>query len=393
MSLRDALLTHKPRETSGGPSANRYAFQRTWALCHALQLHESRQDYVLVLEYHDDVLVLDRLIDPTRADFFQVKTKKTGVWSLKKLLQIESKRKDKENPDTNAHAVGSAQATPRSILGRLIDHVRTLSPHVASLNLVSNAPFKVTLSAAPLSEDRESFVAADLDTAEASTLAQRLREELGLAEDPDWGTVGFTVSSISLLDHQTHGIGKLSALLDKRLPDGKFAVRPLFKTLADEIEVRSNCEWQPTSYEELSKKKAITRDQIEQYLKTAELAGSASANWASVQSQLTAEGISYRQIEEIQRGWERYEVERINRANVTVQQFRERLVTLVETAQSAEWSTMKELVDMVARNYAAQYSSDRYEQSYLHGAILFEQKANQGRKSPAAPPQPENTVL
>ena len=115
MPLADALLAHKPRETSGGPSANRFAYQRTWALCHALTLHEAEQDYVIVLEFHDDILVLDRLTEPTRAEFFQVKTKKSGIWTVSGLLQGASKK----DPTV---------AEAKSILGRLVDHVRLCAP-------------------------------------------------------------------------------------------------------------------------------------------------------------------------------------------------------------------------------------------------------------------------
>src|SRR5262245_8176528 len=122
MPLASALLAHKPRETSGASSANRFDYQRTWALCHALALHEGDEDYVVILEFHDDVLVLDRLSDPTRADFFQVKTKKSGTWSVSSLLHSSAK-KDAAAPEA------------QSILGRLVDHVKALRPDVRSLNL------------------------------------------------------------------------------------------------------------------------------------------------------------------------------------------------------------------------------------------------------------------
>ena len=86
MSLKDLLVTTKPRETSGPRSANRFDFQKSWALCRLLELHKSGKDYLIVFDYHDDVLVLDSCGDPNRIDFYQIKTKQSGHWTRRDLI-------------------------------------------------------------------------------------------------------------------------------------------------------------------------------------------------------------------------------------------------------------------------------------------------------------------
>jgi hypothetical protein len=86
MSLKDLIVQKKPRETSGPRSANRFDFQKSWALCRLLELHQSGQDYLIVFDYHDDVLVLDSATDPNRIDFYQIKTKQNGHWTRSALV-------------------------------------------------------------------------------------------------------------------------------------------------------------------------------------------------------------------------------------------------------------------------------------------------------------------
>ena len=67
-------------------------FQKDWAVCQLLELHETGDDYALVVERHDDVVVLDSPTEPRRADFTQVKTKDSGNWTVTQLLRVEKSK-------------------------------------------------------------------------------------------------------------------------------------------------------------------------------------------------------------------------------------------------------------------------------------------------------------
>ena len=144
-----ALLTHRPRESSGSSTANRFAYQRTWALCHLLELHERPDDYMLVMEFHDDVIVLDSATCPTAADFFQLKTLADKTWRLTSLLNPSTK-KTKKKGKSASNSVPSKQTEPASvssILGKLVEHtVRFGLQYVRTMNLVSNAKFDLEVA-------------------------------------------------------------------------------------------------------------------------------------------------------------------------------------------------------------------------------------------------------
>src|SRR6186713_2202824 len=94
-TLKEKLLQVRPRETSGSKTSKRFDFQKNWALCKLLECHKSGKPYALILDYHDDVLLLDSESDPKAVHFYQVKTKEDGHWTLTLLLK---RKKGKDGP-------------------------------------------------------------------------------------------------------------------------------------------------------------------------------------------------------------------------------------------------------------------------------------------------------
>jgi hypothetical protein len=84
-SLKDQM-TSQPRESGGSRASNRLDYQKDWALCHLLELHDTKTDYALIVEQHDDVAVLDSPQDPKRVDFYQIKTNWTVTVSTIALI-------------------------------------------------------------------------------------------------------------------------------------------------------------------------------------------------------------------------------------------------------------------------------------------------------------------
>ena len=236
-SFVEMLLGTPPRESAGGPSSNRHQFHRTWASCHLLKLHESGATYLLVMEYHDDVIVLDDDTDPQTDRFFQVKTKKTGSWTRTQLTTIEKKLRE-----------GSG---PRSILGKLMHQGIRFGSHVVGLTIVSNAAFNVEMKAHPPSTDREEVLVTELDDEEAEALRAAVQAELQCGDDLPWDKVSFWATGISLTDHETYGIGQLAKFLERRNPGCLVAVAPLFRTLRDELGRRGDAEHQPANFSDL----------------------------------------------------------------------------------------------------------------------------------------------
>jgi hypothetical protein len=401
-TLAEALLAHRPRETSGASSANRFGYQRTWALCHLLQLHEQPGDYVLILEFHDDILVLDNATDPKAADFYQVKTRNGGQWSRSDLTRVREKsaKKPKKNPRKPKAAAQQELPTPeppeapapRSILGKLIEHSHTFSSSVRSLNLVSNACFKIALSSAPTSAERDAF---SLDAATPTELAEfekALNAELQVQGSFPWPNVHCRCTPISLTDHETHAAGVLAGFLERRQPGGRFAVQPLYRAIAGEFARRATNEWQPSSFAELCEKKGLRRADLEEYLRHAIERPDPEEQLKAVVATLAAEGVSYRDVTALQEGWRSYDIGLTDMTDVFLQELRSRLRAIAEeVAESPAWKTLSEFMQAGQALYRSRHGAlvAPLTTAIVQGALLRELKNYEARKSAPANSQPQ----
>ena len=315
-SLLDRLVQTPPRETSGSRSANRFSYQKNWALCLLLELHGTRDNYVLILDFHDDVIVLDSDNNPTGVEFYQIKTKTKGEMSLQYLLD---KKED----------------NGLSILGKLFSNIAAFPDDTKSLNIVSTAPFGVTLAATSKKTDKTATLLSELSPNEIAKVMAALKEEHNLTTLPDIASiVWFIVSDLSLKDCDTHSRGKLSDFLQTTFPDKTFPVTTVYRTLISEIQRRNDWEQRPASVDDLLSVKAISKKQFETMLAAIPDNKNVDKAIADGISELRAENVSYQTVEAIRGAARQYEVERMEYSNQAIQKLRDDIIALLRSKKA-----------------------------------------------------------
>ena len=73
MSSLDKLASIHPKENAGASSSNRFEFQINWGLHRLLQLEKAHEDYVMILVYHDDIVICNSEKQEDYIDFYQIK--------------------------------------------------------------------------------------------------------------------------------------------------------------------------------------------------------------------------------------------------------------------------------------------------------------------------------
>jgi hypothetical protein len=315
MSLRDRLITIKPREVSGPRSANRFDFQKSWALCRLIDLHKSGADYVIVMDYHDDVLVLDSSTDPKQIDFYQIKTKDTGPWTKGDLLKRKiGKKKGLLSP-----------------LGKLVDHKLRFANDVHALHFVSNQAFKLTLKGAE-ADVVQNVCLKELDEKELAEILAKLKSEHSLPDNPDCiNCTNFSVTSLSIGGHAEHAMGVLGTYLGELYPDGKVLLPAIYRALCDEIKRKTNLEGLPSTFDELCSTRTIQRDEFQKFLMDVKPATEMNQQIALFTSQLQSEGYGFDEILQIQNAVRKLEIERMNKSDVILQRARTSIRKVVES--------------------------------------------------------------
>ncbi|MHB9133898.1 MAG: dsDNA nuclease domain-containing protein [Armatimonadota bacterium] len=247
-SAIDLLASIPPDETGGPTAKNRLDYQSDWTFCLLIRLHLQGKNYVVVCDYHDDVVVLDQSIASPTLDFYQVKTDTTKSWTINRLVK---RKKGKDGP------------LP-SILGKLFGHRSKFGEAVRSVNFVSHPPLSGnSLPQSP--EDRLFlFKASELSDGDRKQISSCLRQELDLTDDLELeDMLLFHKAGLDISRHDRDTIGELIEYLDKRDPALSYKPKPIYRTIASEISRRTRCEGVFDNPDDIQQLKSISRDDFE----------------------------------------------------------------------------------------------------------------------------------
>ncbi len=288
MPLKDTFAAIRPRETAGSRSADRFDYQRDWALCRLLQIHESGQSYLMVFDYHDDVLVLDSDEDPTKVAFFQVKTKSPSSWTISELTRAKR----------------GATGPGLSYMAKLYGNKVSFPDHTERLTFVSNAHVNCTLRNGSSAADQEEISFEEISETECDKLSAAVKQQCALSGDPDLsGLLVFNAAAISLKDHAGHAKGKVTEFLERLLPGKKIRPGAVYSGLAGEIVRRNHCTENCSSLQEVAEKKGLSRKAVESLLQEMQVYETEVALWPLIESRLNSEQCPFSRVAALRKRW------------------------------------------------------------------------------------------
>jgi Cap4 dsDNA endonuclease len=358
MTLRSKLLSIPPRENSGSISSNRFDYQKDWALCKLLELHESRTDYLVVFEYHDDIIILDSVLNPTKLQTYQIKTKKSGSWTLAALLKADT-----------------SSGQQLSFFGKLYNHFVNYPAEIDSINFVSNAYFNLKLN--PNGESGEGLLQIclkDLCIAEIEKTKSHILDHFHAPPIAGFEQcIFFHVTDLPILTHTEVTKSRLHDFVERMNPNAKYQPNVFYRTLFDEIKRKSTYEPNLSNFDDLVKRKGISKDDFARMIKCV-LESETKSVWIQAESRLNAEQISYTELRALERCWQQYHIERIGAGNDLLH----KIVTTVQKVMSDGISNSQNerLTDYLEHVYSKyrliEVAQQIYDGTYIKAIILAE---------------------
>jgi hypothetical protein len=353
-----------PRETAGSRNSNRTDYQKDWAVCHLLELHESCHSYALVVERHDDVVVLNCPVNPTQADFYQLKTKDDGDWKLAKLLYIEKSR-------AAAKKIGTEEKM--SFLAKLYSNRLACDDCDMTASFVSNARFALTLANGEDGAKRNEICLSELNTKDLATILAKLKEEHRLEKEPDCASYFyFRRSDLGVNNHSICAQGKIAEFLDRRQLGDAQSVVAFYRTLFEEIKRRTNHEAEPGSFEAIIQRKSITKDGFQAMIDTLGNSRDFENITAQIVAHLQQDGLSFTAIRAIIRECKQVFLERRgnklpNALFAVCQQ------VLSNVQSSGEEHSLKGLIDLSISQVKARNTpgTELFKDAYLTALVLL----------------------
>ncbi|EKO3929431.1 DUF4297 domain-containing protein [Vibrio fluvialis] len=240
------VLYEPQRETSGGPTFSKYEYQYHWALCKIIEKHAKKQEYALLVELHEDVVISDSLDgEHAQFDFYQVK-----AYSTSKVTTNSLTKRPK----------GTGGKLKSSILGKLLEST-TYSPYEKRINdiglvVASGFNFELVKPNMNLSVISKGDLSEDC----ISQLKQSLKEELGNDFIPE--NLKFIVPTLKEENQQKYVIGELAELIETTMPGATHRALDIYRAIIDDLHRKGVKVTDYKEWEDLVQYKSLTSENV-----------------------------------------------------------------------------------------------------------------------------------
>lgn len=301
LTLSQSLVATTPDETSGSRSANRFDYQLNWAFSHLISLYSAQNDFVIVLDYHDDVLVLDSAASPTKVECFQIKTKTSGRWTVSSLL----KRKRGE------------RGPKRSILGKLYSHYIRWGNEVSALVFASNSGLSATNASGQSTDQLDVVPFGALEPSLVLDVSTKLAAECNLSPPatPQLALMRFDKLSLQPVGHGDQCLGQVATFLAATAQTEHIPAPAFFRTVKSAMLRAAHYEGCPATFAELCKSKALTRAQFNRMLSDAAVEPRRSTQHITLQNRLDSEHVAFGEVLVTVREAQRFNLLRMDPSN------------------------------------------------------------------------------
>ncbi|MBM5573645.1 DUF4297 domain-containing protein [Deefgea sp. CFH1-16] len=356
MAFLDTLNDSLTKERGGRHGGKGHEFQRYWALCHLLKVDLEKDNYLFLLEFIEDVAVLNDEVYPTEIDLFQLKKKEGagGKWTKTTLSKPPK--------------VG------KSILTKLHESQSIVKNETKIIAFVSNAPVDLKLITTDDSTTRSEFLGSDIDPVLSNSLRQSIAKELGVIEsDIDFSSFKFVRSPLAIDDLENHAIGRVSSYLAEKFPDHVVRADVFCKALYSEIKIKATSTEDAGTFEDLGRIRGISKSQFTSMLSITLSRRPDSEIISFCLANLAQENVPYNRREAIKRAARQFLVEKAGIASDVLASLKQ-LVSL--TLQSVpdhlvtSWDVANWVVDQVMSS-SKKLSFGMLEKDYLLAAVLY----------------------
>jgi len=360
MLLKDRIILVKPRERSGSTSASRFDYQKDWSICKLIECYQTKSDYVIVFDWHEDLIIMDSELNPQTVSFYQIKGKKSGNWTLAQLI--------KSNDDEQGKPL-------LSIIGKLYDCKLKHDIETTSLNFVSNARYNIDLEDKTSSLGKDEICIIELSKKVKLQIAQKLKSEHALGADPIYEDITFLkVLDLSLNDSRAHTQGKITDFFELFYPGKKLNAPTVYKMLFDEVKRRTSYDKEIFTYADLLSNKAICKSEFKKIIDATGIGYDYNEVWKRAEIILQSNGIKFQKSQALKQSWTQLEVEKMNPNNEYLQQLIISIKKIVESKFADGTIASFNLLECIQSIYDAYIGAKKvplsYDDNFIKAIIL-----------------------
>ncbi len=246
--MTDNILAEAQRESAGASTLGKYSFQYHWALCEVIEKHQNKEEYALLIEYHEDVVIANNL-DSEKAnfEFYQVKNQ-AATYTENSLIKRPK----------------GANKTPKnSVLGKLLSSCvgTQYEDRITKIGLVSSSGFSLNvINGLKL----DIISTGDLTSQCLDKLTKNIKSELGIDLLPQH--LQFIVPEIKLENQEDYVLAQFAKLVHNIFSGAQCNAVDIYRAVIDEMGRKGRIQLDYKEWDRLIEKKSLTSNEINEVL-------------------------------------------------------------------------------------------------------------------------------
>lgn len=359
LDLTEKLLAIPQRENAGSRSSNRFDYQQVWAFNRMLDMLKEDKDFLLFMELHDDVIVLESTSESELIDFYQIKTDDKASRYIKTSFLTKDAKK---------------YPSKMSILQKMIDNYSKFKSDTGEIRLVSNKKFDFgKLKSGDKSTDRAVVSLRELNDSEFNKLKQGMCQACHLKE-PGCGYVCrnliyFDVSFLGLTNYEETILGKfVNQLSELGIESTISKTKTIFYTILGEIKRINNWESKAHNRSELLNRKSISRIEFSKLIN--QLREEMPDDlWNSIQEYLLNDGFPSFAVNKIRKEWKKYHLNSMDVGDLSLQTIKDEIQNIID---KVSFDSSKEFADYIYSSIKDRRDVKIYSKEYVYAIIIKE---------------------
>lgn len=360
LELVSKLLSVPERENAGSRSSNRFTYQQVWAFDYILKVMDSDKEFILFMEFHDDIIILDRTSKPEVVEFYQIKTDdKDARYITSSFITKNWKR----YPDK------------MSIVQKMIYNYAKFEEHTKAIHLVSNKSFDFgRLQNGIESKIRRTVALGEIADDNLKKIKEGMCQACSKQEqckEKCLSLIYFDVSDLGLESYEDTVMGRMVKKMDLLgIPGTLEKTRSIYNTILGEIRRINNTEKVSQNVKDLIEKKSISKEQFLGWIDQLKVEMPDNL-WNNIVPLLLADGFMPLEINRINKEWKKYriasmDVEALGLEKISVE------VRKIINDNEDKYDSSKDLIEYVYNQVKSKTEAKVYNKNYIYALIIKE---------------------
>jgi hypothetical protein len=351
LDLSSKLINVPHREVAGSDSYAAFEFQLIFGVEILFENYDKLNDYAVLFEFHDDIVLLTGTANPTEIEFFQLKHTTSGNWTIPKFCKQES--------------ASDGQGKKPSILHKLYENVENFSEFSKNAQIVSNAYYSDIGQSGATKFDA-------LDVAHRDKILTHIQQKFPSATPDCLSILGFRRTELQKSSALDLVKGRVHTFLQEKIGGDAFQLQACTNTIISLCRIRNKklATDVKADVQDIINQKGLTRTDVESWLKEIE-AEKKAPDWGEVQN-LLGENVPFLDLKAVRNAYTDYRIKALDAGNdaqnAVVRQVKESLVSM--TPEIPLWTFIEQLI--VNQNLMDMAEKNGHTLPQLRAIIIYE---------------------